>query len=230
MKVYAVKVGRQPGIYESWPEAQAQVHGVPAVYKSFASRAEAERWIAEPLPSGAAAPARPRPKNRALPRPPSAPPTLPLEPSAYDREFWAHSVYSAQSGRVAWALLSNRDPPLAQLYGGPPPEHPERGVLCALLRLLTRANLDPLLRDKRLLVHLCHPNWPIYQALTSWIFIWTKKRWRDGKVINCDLYQRLWPLLKTTNLKLEYHNPQHGEPQRLAEITELARQAADGTL
>ncbi len=45
-KFYAVAVGTNPGIYESWSEAECQVKGVAgARYKSFKTRAEAEDWL-----------------------------------------------------------------------------------------------------------------------------------------------------------------------------------------
>lgn len=57
MKYYAVRQGREPGIYTSWTEARAQVYQYPeAVYKSFASRSEAEDFLqtaaAEEIPEG----------------------------------------------------------------------------------------------------------------------------------------------------------------------------------
>ena len=46
VKYYAVRNGRVPGIYETWPECEAQVKGYPgAVYKSFKLRAEAEAFL-----------------------------------------------------------------------------------------------------------------------------------------------------------------------------------------
>lgn len=58
-KFYAVRTGRQPGIYRSWNACKAQVTGYKgAVYKSFSSQADAEDFItpttlpsATPLPS-----------------------------------------------------------------------------------------------------------------------------------------------------------------------------------
>jgi len=45
-KLYAVRKGRMPGIYQSWDACSAQVTGFPgAVFKSFESRAEAERFL-----------------------------------------------------------------------------------------------------------------------------------------------------------------------------------------
>ncbi len=45
-KYYAVRVGRTPGIYDSWAEAGAEVQGFPgAVYKSFREKKEAEEFL-----------------------------------------------------------------------------------------------------------------------------------------------------------------------------------------
>ena len=45
-KFYAVKVGKTPGIYKSWEECKAMVHGFPgAVYKSFSTPEQAEAFI-----------------------------------------------------------------------------------------------------------------------------------------------------------------------------------------
>ena len=46
-KFYAVKKGKVPGIYTSWDACKSMVHGFPgAVYKGFATRAEAEQFLA----------------------------------------------------------------------------------------------------------------------------------------------------------------------------------------
>lgn len=48
-KFYAILAGRVPGIYDNWPQAQAQVLGFQgAGYKGFATRAEAEAWLKNP--------------------------------------------------------------------------------------------------------------------------------------------------------------------------------------
>ena len=45
-KYYAVKVGKTPGIYETWNECKAMVDGFSsAVYKSFTNRADAEAFL-----------------------------------------------------------------------------------------------------------------------------------------------------------------------------------------
>ncbi|MBU5451222.1 viroplasmin family protein [Acetivibrio sp. MSJd-27] len=45
-KYYAVKVGRNCGIYEKWDDAKEQINGFSgAVYKGFSTREEAQRYI-----------------------------------------------------------------------------------------------------------------------------------------------------------------------------------------
>lgn len=46
-KYYAVRVGKTPGIYNTWTECEAMVHGYPgAKYKSFKTISEAEEFMA----------------------------------------------------------------------------------------------------------------------------------------------------------------------------------------
>lgn len=57
-KFYAVKVGRQSGIFKTWPECQKQVTGYQgAKFKGFATLAEAQEWLNEPASSVASNPA-----------------------------------------------------------------------------------------------------------------------------------------------------------------------------
>ena len=45
-KYYAVRKGKKPGIYRTWPETQRQVSGFSgAQYKSFTTQAEAEAFM-----------------------------------------------------------------------------------------------------------------------------------------------------------------------------------------
>lgn len=47
-KFYAVKKGKKPGIYNSWPECQAQVKGFSgAIYKSFTTLSEAKAFMGD---------------------------------------------------------------------------------------------------------------------------------------------------------------------------------------
>ena len=45
-KFYAVKVGKQPGVYQTWNQCKEQTDGFSgAVYKSFSTLAEAESFL-----------------------------------------------------------------------------------------------------------------------------------------------------------------------------------------
>ena len=45
-KFYAVKIGRNPGIYNSWADCQQQVNGFKgAIFKSFKTKEEADNFI-----------------------------------------------------------------------------------------------------------------------------------------------------------------------------------------
>lgn len=63
VKYYAVRNGRKPGVYATWPECQAQVKNFSgAQFKSFASRPEAEAYVAgTAMANDAAAPKIPDP-------------------------------------------------------------------------------------------------------------------------------------------------------------------------
>ena len=51
MKFYAVRKGRQPGIYTTWPACEEQIKGFPgAVYKAFPTKAQALAFAGEGLP------------------------------------------------------------------------------------------------------------------------------------------------------------------------------------
>ena len=68
-KVYAVAVGLQTGIFETWPEAEKQVKGCAgAKFKGFTDRAEAEAWLHNPQYSQA--PAKKSSPETAPPPPP----------------------------------------------------------------------------------------------------------------------------------------------------------------
>lgn len=51
MKYYAVRVGKKPGIYTSWDDCKAVVHGYPgAIYKSFTTEVEAREFVGTAMP------------------------------------------------------------------------------------------------------------------------------------------------------------------------------------
>ncbi|MGH9846992.1 MAG: ribonuclease HI [Blastocatellia bacterium] len=74
-KYYAVRNGREPGIYRTWDECKAQVEGYPnAAYKGFASLGDAEVFLGNiksetPVPAALFADPKPTSKSRSKPKP-----------------------------------------------------------------------------------------------------------------------------------------------------------------
>ncbi len=57
MKFYAVRKGRRPGVYTTWPSCEEQVKEYPgAVYKAFPTKAQALAFVGESLPCANALP------------------------------------------------------------------------------------------------------------------------------------------------------------------------------
>jgi viroplasmin and RNaseH domain-containing protein len=66
---YAVAVGKQPGIYKSWYEAEKQVNGFKgAIFRGFVYKSDAKAYMAENKPKAAhkatAAPEKTKSKGR----------------------------------------------------------------------------------------------------------------------------------------------------------------------
>ena len=103
---YAVKKGRIPGIYLTWDECKAQVHGFSeALYKSFRSRQEAEAWLGTP--------SSPSPSDKS-PFIPSRTPTVYTDGSFLDGfDAYSYGVFiSAPDGSVTELSGVARDPGL----------------------------------------------------------------------------------------------------------------------
>lgn len=91
-KIYAVKVGRQPGLYRTWSECDAQVGGFTgAVYKGFKSEAEALVWLGRSLLDSS------EQVDEATPTPDEAARTA------------IYTDGAARDGRYAWAYVIIKD-------------------------------------------------------------------------------------------------------------------------
>ena len=67
MKYYVVWRGKEPGIYDNWPDCQKQVHGFAgAAFKSFKTEAEARDAFARPVHESIALPVKKAAKKTAV--------------------------------------------------------------------------------------------------------------------------------------------------------------------
>ncbi|KAJ7024399.1 ribonuclease H-like domain-containing protein [Mycena alexandri] len=172
-KFYAVKVGNQPGIYQTWAECQGHVnHFAGAIYKAFHLRAEAEAWMAgETAPSPAKAATTSgnsgdKGKKRMM------------SPDVEDESSW-DVVYSdgaskrnGQPGAVAgvgvwWGENDSRN--LAERCPGDQTNN--RAELIAILRILetTPHSKRPLLIKSDSIYSI--------NCFKSWIAGWIKRNW-----------------------------------------------------
>lgn len=111
-KYYVVWEGREPGIYRTWAECEAQVKGVAgALYKSFPTMAEAERAYDDLPPSrpkAAPSPAPRRKKTAATADLPPNPPSdrhdtvLPLPPEVTAQAWAVDAACSGNPGPMEY--------------------------------------------------------------------------------------------------------------------------------
>ena len=105
-KFYAVASGTKTGIFDSWEEVKPLVYGVAgALHKSFATREEAERWLAEASGGGGADPAPAPPKKKARVAAPAPAPAIVQPPRGISGDEAAMARYPAHDQR----LLEARD-------------------------------------------------------------------------------------------------------------------------
>ena len=147
-KLYAVRVGRQPGIYTTWAECQKHIDVPGAKYKSFMTQADAEAFLQ--LADGPKAVSAPPAANPVAwqPLPGAAPvafnPVPPVGPPVdytTGTHIWTDGSCVKNVG--GWAYVVYRDGQLLEeqfnfLEDGPNGEKPtnNRAALTAILRAL----------------------------------------------------------------------------------------------
>lgn len=200
-KFYAIAVGRKPGIYDNWPLAHAQVHGFPkARFKGFASRSEAERWLAEPHSVVAIA-------KRMKISVPASTDDLP-EPGEV-------AIYSDGGARF------NPGPGgygVVQLYNG------ERKELCGGFRLTTNNRMELMgclvalraleYRDKKITLY-SDSSYVVNGITKGWARTWRKKGWIKSDrqpAINVDLWAELLDLVEGLNITFKWVKGHAGHP------------------
>lgn len=157
MKFYAVRRGRQVGIYTSWSACKAQVNGYPgAQYKAFSTKPEAEAFIAAPDHSQA----------------PSLPQIFEAESSS-DNYSPVHgwvdgACVPAADGslHIGWAFLVYVDGQELHRDSGsdvPPDAYRHRNVAGEIMAIRKAIAWCQLKRIKEITIHYD------YQGLESWV-------------------------------------------------------------
>lgn len=198
-KFYAVAVGRVPGIYDNWPTAQAQVMGFAgAWFKGFASRREAEDWLAAPVTASVRGV-----RQRSNPRQPGGQPPHEHLPPTGQNGGEAH----ASDGRIIvytdGGAIGNPGP---GGYGAVVLENGRRRELSGGFRLTTNnrmeltaciAALESLAAPAQAVVLYSDSSYVVNGISKGWAAGWRRRGWRkaDGQpALNPDLWQRLLKL------------------------------------
>ncbi len=191
-KFYAIAVGRKPGIYTSWPEAQAQVMTFAgARYKGFATRAEAEAWIKNPVYPGPALKAKGSGKTRPAP------------------------AKAAQEGEIViYTDGGARFNPGPGGFGVVMMENGERREFSGGYRLTTNNRMELMgcivalrkIKDKGKSISLYSDSQYVVQGITKgWARNWRQRGWLKADkqpAVNPDLWAELLEL--TEGLKIDF--------------------------
>lgn len=225
-KYYAVKKGRQPGIYQDWPACQRAVNGFPgAVYRSFTSLLEAKKWL-----NGTDTMANQQAVQQSLDLGDLGSQQQPEIYMYTDGGSRNHGNRRGQhvkkSDRAAWAFLISRHGQQLTGTGG------EYGATNNRMELLGLLNALQTLTDRRWQSEVIEATLDSHYVLDpltkGWLVGWQRRGWRTaaGKpVANQELWQQIvrllpkFPHLHFVWTKGHANNRGNNEVDRLLNIT-----------
>jgi ribonuclease HI len=164
MKLYAVKKGRQTGIFNTWNECKLQVDGYKgAQYKSFSTISDAEEYMSY------------------------SPPIIIKNKNSY-LKIWTDGSCIDNGCELSIAgigVFFNKDDSrnLSERFSLPRPTN-QRSELHAIRRALDQVpnNIDvEIISDSKYSI----------QCVTEWIHSWKKNNWNKNTVVNRDLIEDL---------------------------------------
>lgn len=183
-KYYAVRVGRQPGIYRNWPDCEKNVKGFSgAIFKSFASREDAERFIAGDNISFSNSHVIPDTASSSFSN---------KDSTDSSKKVWVDGSF--RDGKAGYAVVTEEG---VVYYGSVTPATNNRGELTAILRAVE-------IYQERPLTIYSDSNYSI-RCLTEWMPKWKARygndpnRWRNSEgnpVSNVDLLIKIEPLIE----------------------------------
>ena len=215
-KYYAVKRGRQTGIFTVWAECSAQVQGFQgAVYKGFMTEAEAQDWLNGAGGYDAAA----APGKKAAPAETKEP---------VDADYIIHTDGSClrnPGGPGGWAAVieTAATGTVEERSGGAPETTNNRMELTAALMALTSV-------PEGARIALYTDSQYLKNAFTKfWLPAWKKRGWKkaDGEpVLNQDLWMQLDAAFAARRVQFRWVKGHAGNP-RNERCDELARAEAE---
>lgn len=195
-KFYVVWTGRQTGVFTDWPTTHRQVDKFAgARYKSFATRAEAERAFAGGAP-------RPAFVRRAANKA-SEQVSVQGDPSSFDLQIYCDGACDPNPGRAGSGLAVYRNGKLAQLWYGlyNPAGTNNTAELNALHRALVMA--EAAITSSFTVQILCDSTYAI-NCISKWAAGWEKKGWRKagGEIKNLEIIQAAYSVYSRIQFKL----------------------------
>lgn len=213
-KFYAVANGRKPGIYSSWPEAEAQVKGYGgAKYKGFVSREAAEAWMGDPQWGKTTKPLKKKEIHKQQP------------PSGASIEIYTDGGAINNPGPGGYGVVLLVDGEMRELSQGYKNTTNNRMELMACIK-----GIEALPSRSEKVVLFSDSQYVVNGISKGWARGWRKRNWlkSDGNpALNADLWGRLLDLIEGIDIVFHWVRGHAGHPLN-ERCDQLAVQSAKG--
>jgi len=200
-KYYAIASGRKPGIYDNWPDAQAQVTGCQgAKFKGFPTREEAEAWIKNPIYSQS-------PKKNTAKAKPSIADT---SPKTDEVTIYTDGGARYNPGPGGYGIVQIYNNERKELSGGYKLTTNNRMELMGCIVALRELEY----RDKPITLY-SDSSYVVNGIVKGWAKNWRRMGWikSDKKpAINPDLWAELLDLIEDLNITFKWVKGHAGQP------------------
>ncbi len=215
-KFYAIRKGRQPGVYSTWPEAERQVKGYGgAIFKGFATREEAEKWLTgDETASSSGKPVRRQRKQPVVQQPKESEIFIYTDGGA---------INNPGPGGYGVVILDGNEK--RELSGGFRRTTNNRMELTAAIVALQ----EVLPTDKKIVL-FSDSSYLVNGVMKKWVNSWQKNGWvkaDKSPVLNVDLWKKILHLCKGRGIVFKWVKGHAGNPCN-ERCDTLAVQAARG--
>ena len=225
-KFYAVRNGRNPGIYHTWADCEEQVGGYPkAAFKSFGSLSEARAYLGEAAPSQ---PTAKKPRRTVKPAPKKAAPAVAHEdePLLTDDGLKCVTLYTdgactGNPGPGGYGVVLMHGAHRKEMSGGFRLTTNNRMEMLACivgLRILKGRCAVALYSDSKYVVNAMTKGWARRWQAAGW-----KKR-DDSEALNSDLWEQMLALCEQHQVQFNWVRGHAGHVEN-ERCDQLARDA-----
>lgn len=188
-KYYAVRVGKNPGIYRNWEETKEQVYGFPgAIYKSFTTKKEAEDFMT---------------LTNTIEKVEIS--NEPILPTSYEAISYTDGSNYQGIGGYGYITIINGE--IKKYCGSIENSTNNIAELTAILRALNK------LRNYHKILIRTDSSYSI-NCITTWIYQWKKNGWKTstGKAPeNLELIKEIVEIVETKDISFEHVRGHKGE-------------------